>query len=105
VIAYKLIKKRKNGTYGPLFFDARLNIPFGVWLDAKDMGPKKGYARRPGWHCCFTPCAPHLSNKGRVWAEVEIEDHSTYKRPKCQGGAWLLAKRIKFNRIMFGEAP
>tara|TARA_R110000824_G_scaffold12226_7_gene53601 strand:- start:30014 stop:30379 length:366 start_codon:yes stop_codon:yes gene_type:complete len=96
--AYKLIRQRKDGSYGPLFFDAKLRIPFGEWLESKDMGEKKGFAYRPGWHCCFSPNAPHLSIGGRAWVEVKVKDFTTYPRPEHQGGDWILAKNIKFVR-------
>lgn len=37
----------------------------------------------------------HLSEKGRAWYEVEIEDYYRFDRPKNQGGYWLIAKRMK----------
>lgn len=99
MIAYKLVRRRKDGTLGPLFINARLRIPMGEWLDA-EAHPRKGFAFRPGWHCCFTPHAPHLSENDRVWVKCEIEDHTTYDRPESQGGAWVLANRIKFLEVM-----
>ena len=68
------------------------------WLTAKDMGKKEGFSHRPGWHCCYTPNAPHLSVKDRAWMEVVVKDYTTYPRPKEQGGDWILAKYIKFIR-------
>jgi len=92
--AYKLFKKRKDGSIGPLFINAKMRIPLNVWLDAEDH-PTKGYAHRPGWHAGAEPNAPHLSEKGRVWYEVEIKDFVTFKRPINQGGEWLIAQKIK----------
>lgn len=65
--------------------------------------PTKGFAVRKGWHCCFTPVAPHLSmrlanGEQRVWVECEVEDYDTYNRPESQGGTWILAQRMKINR-------
>jgi hypothetical protein len=94
VIAYKLFRVRKDGTIGPLFINRRQRITEGVWIDAEDH-PTKGYAHRPGWHCCRTPKAPHLSEKGRQWYMVEIEEYQEVKRPESQGGIWYLAKRLK----------
>ena len=94
VIAYKLFRERKNGTIGPLFIGRKQVIPFDVWLEAQDI-PTKGYAHRPGWHCGVEPSAPHLSEKGRKWFKVEIEDFYTFKRPTHQGGEWVIAKRMK----------
>jgi hypothetical protein len=94
VIAYKLFRVRKDGTIGPLFINRRQRITEGVWMKAGDH-PTKGYAHRPGWHCCTSPHAPHLSEKGREWYVVEIEDFQEFERPKSQGGKWLLAKKLK----------
>lgn len=100
MIAYKLVRRRKDGSLGPLFIDARLRIPFGEWLPARHDIDKKGFAYRPGWHCTFDMNAPHLSEKDRVWVRCEIEDYETYARPESQGGSWLLAQRIKFLEVM-----
>lgn len=94
MIAYKLIKKRKDGSLGPLFINRKQVLPIGEWLAAENH-PTKGYAERPGWHCCSKPEAPHLSMKGRQWLRVEIKDFYEFKRPKIQGGTWLIAKQMK----------
>ena len=44
------------------------------------------------------PIAPQLFSKGRVWMHVEIRDFTTFKRPVCQGGVWLLAKWMRVIR-------
>ena len=98
MIAYKLVRRRKDGSLGPLFINARLRIPLNKWLQAEEH-PTKGFAFRPGWHCTFTQHAPHLSEKGRVWVKCEVEDFATYDRPESQGGAWVLANRIKFLEV------
>jgi hypothetical protein len=98
MIAYKLFRKRKNGTLGPLFINRTLVIPQGQWLKA-EAHLTKGYKFRPGWHCCAFPKAPHLSMKDRVWCEVEIEDFESVVRPENQGGLWYLAKNLR----MIGE--
>jgi hypothetical protein len=92
--AYKLIRKLKDGSLSPLFINKKSRIPVGVWLDA-EAHPTKGFAFRKGWHCCFEPVAPHLSEKDRVWIEVEVEDFKLYNRPESQGGIWVLAQRMK----------
>lgn len=104
VTVYKLVKQRKDGSIGPLFINARQRIEFDVWLDA-EAHDKKGFAFRPGWHCCFTANAPHLSEKNRVWVECEVPEgeYRVYDRPESQGGQWVLADRIKFNRIVTEE--
>ena len=105
--AYKLVRKLKDGKLYPLFINKKVPTPIGVWLPA-ECHPTKGYAVRQGWHCCFTPYAPHLSMKlssgeQRVWIEAEIEDYSTYDRPESQGGAWILAQKIKILREISEE--
>jgi hypothetical protein len=51
-------------------------------------------------NCTSEMIAPHLSKKGRVWVELEMEGYSEYKRPDNQGGVWYLANRVKINRII-----
>lgn len=64
------------------------------WMQAEPH-PTKGYKFRPHWHCTSEPVAPHLSEKGRAWYKVEIDDYTEYKRPDCQGGLWYLSNKIK----------
>jgi len=92
--AYKLVRKLRDGSLAPLFINKRSRIPIGVWLEA-EKHPTKGYATRKGWHCLLKPVAPHLSQKNRVWVEVEVEDYEHYQRPEKQGGAWVLAQKMK----------
>lgn len=92
--AYKLFRQRKDGSLGPLFINARLRIVEGEWMPA-EAHRTKGFAYRPGWHCCLQPVAPHLSEKGRVWCEIEIDDYRTYARPESQGGTWVLANKMR----------
>ena len=94
MIAYKLMRKRKNNTLGPLFINRKQVISIGEWLQSESH-PTKGYAVRPGWHTTSQPEAPHLSMKGRVWAKVEIKDYEKFVRPQSQGGVWWLAKQMK----------
>ena len=94
MIAYKLLRRRKNGTLGPLFINRRQIIPIGKWLKAENH-PTKGYAVRPGWHTTLQPEAPHLSMRDRIWMKVEIDDYTELKRPAIQGGLWWLANRMK----------
>ena len=95
--AYKLLRKRKNETLGPLFINRRQVIPIGKWLQAEPH-KTKGYAFRPGWHVTTKPSAPHLSMKDRIWCEVEIRDFEEFPRPKSQGGIWLIAQQMKVVR-------
>ena len=98
MIAYKLLRQRKDGTLGPLFINASQRVPVGEWLEAENH-PTRGFAQRQGWHCTLTPNAPHLKlePKGstRVWAMVDVEDFEEYDRPESQGGTWVLAQRMK----------
>jgi len=91
---YKLVRKRKDGSLGSLFINRRARLPVNEWMEAESHSTK-GYAYRPGWHCTLKPCAPHLSEKGRVWVEVKVEDYIIYNRPESQGGEWVLADRMK----------
>ena len=92
-VAYKLLRRRRDGSLGPLFINRRQRIPVGAWLPAEDI-PTKGYAHRPGWHCCCQPYAPHLSERGRVWYVVELEGVRMMRRPASQGGTWYLAEKM-----------
>ena len=99
MIAYKLIRVRKDGTLGPLFINRAQVIPTGKWLTAEDHHTP-GYARRPGWHAAADPIAPHLKTKlksgeHREWYEVEITGAVPIKRPACQGTTWYVAKRMR----------
>lgn len=104
MIAYKLVRKLKDGKLYPLFINKKCEIEFGVWIQA-ECYPTKGFAIRQGWHCCFQPYAPHLktelvSGEHRVWVECEVEDFEAYDRPESQGGQWILSQKIKFMREM-----
>lgn len=94
MIAYKLCRQKKNGDITPLFINKTKSLPFNEWLDA-ECHPTKGFAVRPFWHCTSNPIAPHLSTKGRVWVEIEMEDYQEFQRPENQGGLWFLSKKIK----------
>lgn len=94
MIAYKLFRKRKNGTYGPLFINRKQEIVKGIIYEA-EAHMTKGYAFRPGWHTCAEPNAPHLSKKNRVWCIVEIQDYTAHQRPESQGGLWYTANKLK----------
>ena len=98
---YKLFRVRKDGSIGPLFINKRQRLETNVWYQA-EAHRTKGYAFRPGWHICSTPSAPHLSKNGRVWAEVEFNNHQEIVRPANQGGLWYLAEQMKIVRILEG---
>ena len=92
--AWKLFAQRRDGTVGPLFINRRLRVPEDVWLPA-ETHPTTGFSVRPYWHACAEPVAPHLSERGRVWREVEISGVQKVQRPKNQGGVWYLADNLK----------
>ena len=101
--AYKLLRI-KNGKLYPLFIHRKFETPMNIWMRA-ECYPTKGFAVRKGWHCCFIPYAPHLNmvlsnGEQRVWAECEIKEWDTYNRPESQGGAWILAQKIKIIRTL-----
>ena len=94
MIAYKLLRKGKNGTLGSLFINRRAVIPLDTWLRA-EKHPTKGFKVREGWHTLAKPKAPHLSMKERVWCKVDIQYFDIIDRPKHQGGRWYIADKMK----------
>ena len=99
LIAYKLVRLRKDGTITSLFINKTRTLPVGEWMNSENY-PTSGFAERPGWHCTAQPNAPHLkmelkSGEKRVWKKVLIDDYTEFKRPENQGGLWFLAKRMK----------
>lgn len=96
--AYKLCRLKKNGDITPLFINKKTALPFNEWLQA-ECHPTKGFKIRPFWHCTSQPYAPHLSRKGRIWIELEMDDYTEFQRPNNQGGLWYLASRIKLLKI------
>ena len=106
MIAYKLMRIKEGRLY-PLFITRNEEILQNTWLEAK-FNPTKGFKARYGWHCTFTPYAPHLkevlaSGEKRVWVCIEVEQYVTYKRPESQGGAWILSDKMKVLHIMSKE--
>lgn len=102
--AYKLMRQLKDGSVHPLFINKKEETKFGEILPA-ECYPTKGFAVRKGWHCCFTPYAPHLKTKlsngeQRVWVEVLVRNYETYDRPESQGGTWILAGEMIAERIL-----
>lgn len=96
MIGYKLFRKRQDGSYGPLFINARQKLYRGITYCEEDH-PTKGYAHRPGWHICHSvDGAPHLKlTSDRVWCKVEFDIKSVVERPSSQGGTWYLGKNLK----------
>jgi hypothetical protein len=97
-LGFKLFRKRKDGSYGPLFINRRQKLHVGVVYDAENH-PTKGYAVRPGWHICSEANAPHLSKKDRVWCIVGFHDYTKHIRPESQGGLWFTANKM----VILGE--
>lgn len=106
--AYKLVRKSKDNKLYPLFIDKKREYIIGEQRTAEYI-PTKGFAPRVGFHCCFTPYAPHLktnlaSGENRVWIECDIDDFNTYDRPESQGGKWILAMKLRVVReLTFDE--
>ncbi len=104
MIAYKLVRKMKDGSLAPLFINRKQRVPVGIWMEAESH-PTKGFAHRKGWHCTLKPVAPHLKESpknqtGRVWVEVEVQDTELYNRPESQGGTWVLAQMMRVIKEM-----
>lgn len=97
IIAYKLFRVRKDGSFGSLFIGKKSVIPLGKWLPCEDL-KTPGYQHRPGWHAAPAPFAPHLTTKGRVWCEVQLRYVRMIERPKAQGSAWYLARMMRVTR-------
>lgn len=109
---YKLVRKLKNGSLKPLFIGKKKPFVIGEKMKCEYL-PTKGFAPRSvddnqsgGWHCCFQPVAPHLTEtlktgEERVWLECEAEGTTkTYHRGEHQGGDWILAEYITPLRVM-----
>ena len=92
-IAFKLMTVRKDGSIGPLFCNAKQRVPIGVRLTA-ELHKTSGLLPRKGWHCTAKPVAPHLTEKGRAWFVVGIEDYVECIRPEHQGGLWFVAQAM-----------
>lgn len=99
-IGYKLMRIRKDGSLGPLFINRQMRVPVGKWMWAHEF-PTNGYAIRKGWHAVEQPIAPHLAkHEDRVWCEVELMGFRMYDRPTAQGERWILANRMRVNRVL-----
>jgi len=110
IIVYKKVNLYADGSLHPLFIDTKRPFSLGEWMHC-EYHPTKGFAPRSvlndlggnigGWHCCFYPIAPHLSDqlKGghkRVWIKCEAKGASTvYERPWNQCGSWILVEWLR----------
>jgi len=99
IIAYKLVRKMKDGSLAPLFINKKQRFIIGEWMKAENH-PTRGFKERMGWHCTLNPVAPHLSEKNRVWIKVKIRDFEYYDRPESQGGTWVLAQQMKVIELL-----
>lgn len=98
-VAYKLVRRRKDGSLGSLFIDAKEKLPMRTWLQAKSV-PTRGFAFRFGWHACSKKSAPHLSKHGRVWVRVLLQGVTPHERPKHQGGLWYTAQWMRIEEVV-----
>lgn len=107
MIAYKLVRKAKDGQLYPLFIDKARPYIVGEPREA-EFHPTKGFAERFGFHVTFIPWAPHLkmelaSGQKRVWIECWVDGVTTYARPESQGGTWGLAEKLTVIRELTQE--
>lgn len=95
IVAYKLVRVRKDGGLRSLFVDRRRPLYRGRWLKAETALSPKDLRRRPGWHATATPEMPHLSRKGRMVVKVLLRGNvQTWNRPAAQGGQWYTAEEM-----------
>ena len=115
MIAYKKVRKLKDGKDYPLFIDKTKPFRFGEWMKS-EFHPTKGFAERSigkgsdgeeigGWHLTPLPkadwIADQLSNgEKRVWIVCEAKNIVEYQRPQ---GIWYLAQYIKPLRVLRQE--
>ena len=104
MIAYKLLRRKKDGSLGPLFVGRASRLSFGVTYEARSDLPHPGLAHRPGFHCCAEPKAPHIkrvlkNGERRVWCEVRIYGVTRHDRPECQGGVWYTALHMEIVKL------
>lgn len=94
MIAYKLFQKNKDSICS-LFINKRQKYQLNKWYRAK-LYKTDGFKPRKGFHCVPIPNnAPHLSNRGREWYKIEIDDFSELQKPQSQGGKWFIANKMK----------
>ena len=87
--AYKLFRKRKNGTLGPLFISKTQVIEPNVWLPAKAYRTKR-FAFRPGWHCCSKCDAPISRWKGGCGVSLKSKAWKRLSDPLPKAGYGIL---------------
>lgn len=104
IAAFKLVEVDSEGNLYSLFIHKQDPLPLGRWMQAENH-PTKGFAERPGWHCTLKADAPHLKlrpkrGRRRMWVRVDVEGYRTFNRPESQGGAWVLAERMRISGIL-----
>lgn len=99
--AYKLVRKKSDGKYYPLYVLAKDPFQVGEWIEAKcgeltkngKVRSKLGeLAYRPGLHLCEIPHETHIGGKSKgtghpvdylpddlVWVEVEYSSDVNYQ--------------------------
>ena len=99
--AYKLVRKKADGNYYPLYVLSKEPFPVGELIEAKcgeltkngKVRSKLGeLAYRPGLHLCEIPHETHIGGKSKgtgypvdylpddlVWVEVEYSDNINYQ--------------------------
>ena len=95
MIAYKIFKVRKDGSLGSLYCDTKAKYYLDKWYRSSPYyHPKLKF--RPGFHATLKPYAPHIKiKKNRAWYKIDVEDYTFFDRPACQGGKWLVCKKMK----------
>ena len=97
MVAYKLMRKMRDGSFAPLFCGRKTRYLIGNHYTAV-LNETKGFSPRKGFRCTALPYAPHLSTKNRVWVKMEVSNLVYFDRPKSQGGQWILAQEMKILR-------
>jgi len=72
MIGYKLFRKRKDGTLGPLFINRKQRL---------------------------VPNTFYFAEAHHVWAKVEFDPMDIIKRPDSQGGTWYLGTWINILEV------
>jgi len=107
-VAFKLLRKRSDGSLGPLFVGRRKRLSPGVTYTAERGLPHPGLAHRPGFHCTALPSAPHIrlrlkNGECRVWCMVLISGKiERLARPDCQGGLWYVSEKMRIVKELYG---
>lgn len=99
--AYKLVRRKNDGKYYPLYVLSKNPFSVGEWMEAKcgeltkngKVKSKLGeLAYRPGFHLCEIPHETHIGGKSKgqgapvdylpddlVWVEVEFSSDISYQ--------------------------